>query len=379
MKICVVTGGYPSPGRPEYPFVEQLCNEWAAQGHTINVLVPHSRTKRILRNLKKVDLIRNTFAGKGCVTVYSPEYWTFGNFGDKGLNQKLLKRVINHFSAEIEKPDIVYAHFWHNGRAAFDIAKKWNVPLIVASGEAEIEQTVKTKSDKEFVDYVKSVVCVSTKNLNESVRRGLTKPEKCHVFPNAIDQTIFFKKDKTEARAKLGFSNNDFIVCFVGGFIPRKGPDRVSAAIKSLNCPNIKSIFIGGNRDGSMLRPDCDGILFEGKLAHNDIPLYLNSSDCFVLPTLHEGCCNAIVEAMACGLPIISSDLEFNWDILNSSNSILIDPMNISEIANAIKKIYESSELQRSMSEHSLLTASNLTISNRASHIIEFIKEKNQL
>ena len=76
MKICVVTGGYPSPGRPEYPFVEQLCNEWAAQGHTINVLVPHSRTKRILRNLKKVDLIRNTFAGKGCVTVYSPEYWT---------------------------------------------------------------------------------------------------------------------------------------------------------------------------------------------------------------------------------------------------------------------------------------------------------------
>lgn len=379
MNICVVTGGYPSPGRPEYPFVEQLCNEWAAQGHIINVLVPHSRTKRILRNLKKVDLVRKTFIEKGSVTVYSPEYWTFGNFGEKGLNQRFLNRAISRFSVKIEKPDIVYAHFWHNGRAAFDIAKKWKVPLVVASGEAEIEQNVKTKSDKEFVDYVKSVVCVSTKNLNESVRRGLTVPEKCHVFPNAVDQTIFCKKDKRETRAELGFSNEDFIVCFVGGFIPRKGPDRVSAAIKLLNSPNIKSIFIGANRDGSMVHPDCDGILFKGKLAHNDIPLYLNSADCFVLPTLHEGCCNAIVEAMACGLPVISSDLEFNWDILNNSNSILIDPMNIGEIADAIKKIYDSSELQKAMSEYSLLTASNLTISNRASNIIEFIKEKNQL
>lgn len=379
MKICVVSGGYPSPGRPEYPFVEQLCNEWAKQGHIINVLVPHSRTKRIIRRLKKVELIRNTFIDKGSVTVYSPEYWTFGNFGNNGINQKNLNKILNQVASKIEKPDIVYAHFWHNGRAAFEIAKKWDVPLVVASGESTIHFNIRSEKDILFTKYVRSVVCVSTKNKKESVRLGLTSAENCRIFPNAVDQTLFHHTDKKSARAKLGFSDNDFIVCFVGSFTNRKGPDRVSEAIRSLNNPQIKSIFIGGDLNGSSVTPNCNGILFKGRLPHNEIPIYLNASDIFVLPTLHEGCCNAIIEAMACGLPIVSSDLEFNWDILNKKNSILVNPMDIKQIAKAIKQVYDNIELKQSMSTASMEFAKSLDITNRAANIIEFIKEKNNI
>ncbi len=376
MKIYVVSGGYPSEGRPEYPFVEQLCNEWASQGHEITVIVPHSRTKRIVRKLNKVEYKRITFSGKGSVIVYSPEYWSFGNYGEKGLNQKLFTSAVNRTARHLAKPDFVYGHFWHNGRAAFDIAKSWNVPLVVASGEAEIEFTIKTKKDREFADYVKAVVCVSTKNKDESSSKGLTSTEKCAIFPNAVDQNLFYKRNKNKVRNKLGFPEDEFIVGFVGTFIPRKGPDRVAEAIKLLGKPRIKSFFIGGNLDGALVRPECEGILFQGKLPHDEIPQYLNAADVFVLPTLHEGCCNAIVEAMACGLPIISSNLPFNWDILNQQNSILIDPMNVNQIANAIDNIYNDNDLQQSMSYASLLRASELTISQRAYDIMEFIKEK---
>lgn len=379
MNICVVTSGYPSPGRDEYVFVEQLCNEWARQGNDVTVIVPHSRTKRIFRNLSKVEYKRITFSDKGKVVVYSPEYWSLGNFGNNGFNQKFFIKALNRAAKNIKKPDFVYGHFWHNARAAYDMAQAWNVPLISASGEAEIEQTVKTDKDKKFVEYVRSVICVSTKNKNESIERGLTIDEKCGVFPNAIDNNLFYKKDKSEVRKELGFSQNDFIVIFVGGFIPRKGPDRVAHAIKILNNSTIKSIFIGGNRDGSLILPDCDGILFQGKLRHDKIPDYLNASDVFVLPTLHEGCCNAIVEAMACGLPIISSDLPFNWDILNNSNSLLVNPMDSGEIAHAIEKIRTDKLLFKAMSDASLEKASILTVSQRANNILEFIKEKNNL
>lgn len=381
MNILVISSGYPSVNRPEYPFVEQLCNEWARQGHCITVIAPHSRTKRLVRKLLKVDFKRETFSSDngGSVTVYSPEYWSFGNKGKCGPNQFMFERAVKKVAKHLPKPDFVYGHFWHNARRGYEIARKWNVPLVTASGEAEIEQTANTAKDKAFAEYVKAVVCVSTKNKNESIELRLTTADKCAVFPNSIDENLFYKKDKQEIRTKLGLPHDAFIVCFVGGFIPRKGPDRVANAIKSLNNPNIKSIFIGGGQDGCLIRPNCEGILFQGKISHDDIPDYLNAADVFVLPTLHEGCCNAIVEAMACGLPIISSNLPFNWDILNGQNSIMVNPMNIEQIAEAINKLYSDKKLINSMSDASLTTASGLTICKRATKILEFIKERTNL
>ena len=95
------------------------------------------------------------------------------------------------------------------------------------------------------------------------------------------------------------------------------------------------------------MQPDCEGILFKGKLPHEEIPLYLNTADVFVLPSLAEGCSNSIVEAMACGLPVISSDLSFNYDILNADNSILVNPNDVGEISAAIKKLMDEGYIKK--------------------------------
>jgi glycosyltransferase involved in cell wall biosynthesis len=95
-----------------------------------------------------------------------------------------------------------------------------------------------------------------------------------------------------------------------------------------------------------------------------------------VLPTLAEGCCNSIVEAMACGLPIISSDLPFNDDILDDNNSIRIDPNSIREIRDAIKQLIDNPELMKNMSIASTRSAKDLTIEKRVKNIIEFIDHK---
>ena len=142
----------------------------------------------------------------------------------------------------------------------------------------------------------------------------------------------------------------------------------MSKAIDKLN--GVNSFFIGSGEE----EPNCKGILFSGRLPHKDIVKYLNAADVFVLPTLAEGCSNAIVEAMACGLPIISSNLPFNDDILDESCSIRIDPMNIEEIKNAIQMLLQDQSLLKKLSEGAIKRADSLTIETRAENILEFMR-----
>ena len=111
-------------------------------------------------------------------------------------------------------------------------------------------------------------------------------------------------------------------------------------------------------------------------MTHDDVPLYLNAADIFVLPTLQEGCCNAVIEAMACGLPVVSSNLPFNWDVLNRDNSIMVDPLNVEEIKQAIIKLRDNLQLRTSMNRAAIEKAKELTIQERAKKIITFIQER---
>lgn len=371
MNICFVSYDYPDERRSVFPFVKQLVDEIARQGHTCQVVAPYS----ITRSKKSHKFKERINIGAGEVIIYRPNYISFSNIKICGISitNILHQAAVNYALRHIErKPDVVYGHFWKSGFEAYPYAKKHNIPLFVATGESSIRALFNCKPEnKEYYEYVSKVICVSTKNKEESIKLGLTCEEKCVVIPNAIDSNKFKKLNKKKCRAAIGIFDDEFVVSFVGGFIERKGVLRLSEAIDEIKGRNIKSIFIGGGEQN----PCCKNIIFKGRLLHEEIPAYLNASDIFVLPTQAEGCCNAIIEAMACGLPVVSSNLPFNWDILNSRNSIMINPNDITEISNAIIKLYDSPILRENMSEEALKTAEFLNIENRAKIILKTIEK----
>lgn len=371
MKICVITYKYPGKhNSSEYAFVKQLVDAFAALGNECAVIAPFN-----ISHYKSFSKKKEVYScGEECVTVLRPNYLSLARFhlGNFSFTRWLRKRAINKaFKMLPFKPDVVYSHFWNSGYVGFKFAKQLGVPLFVATGESDVGKMFSFPSDlAEFKDYVSGVICVSSKNRDESVNLGLTKQEKCIVLPNAVKANLFRKLDKQACRRQLGFPEDAFIVAFVGWFIERKGPLRVAAAIK--NVDGINSVFIGKGEQ----EPDCDGILYKGPLAHNDVPIYLNAADCFVLPTLAEGCCNAVVEAMACGLPVISSNLPFNWDVLDETNSILVDPNNVDEIACAIQTLRNDTHERERLAEGALDKTESLTIEKRAKAILDFIESR---
>lgn len=377
MHICVLSMGYPSPGNPIFTFVEQLCLELASQGHEISVVAPQNIASILKGKRRKVDFIRKQQYSDGKITIYSPLTIT-------GYSIPIIGKWINRIAGYVTRqymrkhkinPDVYYSHFWRTGLGLYQEAKRNGKPFFVASGESSIALKNNSKYINDYCNYVKGVICVSTKNKNESIKNGLTTEDKCIVIPNAIDNKLFYPKDKSALRKKLGFPEDAFIVAFVGYFSKRKGSDRLSEAIKLINDPDVKSIFIGADT-GENASPSCGGILFQGRVKHESIPDYLNCADVFVLPTLREGCCNAIIEAMACGLPVISSDRDFNYDILDETCSIMINPTNINEIAEAIKRLKENYQLRMRLSNGAIKKMRTMTIERRVERILNFINQK---
>ena len=372
MKICIVSYLYPNKySSSDQVFVKMLVDEFARQGHDCVVVSPFNTLH--YRHISKESYYYEIEGNK--VKVICPNYLSVSNIriGKYNVSEFLHKHAIERALNRLDfKPDVIYCHFWKQGYKSYNYAKKHNIPLVIASGECDLHINNNDGKLNSFVEYVKAVVCVSTKNRDESIDYKLTSEDKCAVFPNSIDENLFKLLDKEDCRKKLGLPQGKFIVAFVGWFANRKGSKRVSDAISRIKTNDVYSLFIGSGND----LPECNNVLFTGKVDHDQLPLFLNAADAFVLPTLQEGCCNAIIEAMACGLPIVSSNLPFNWDVLNSKNSIMIDPMDIDAISEAIIQLKNNNAYRESIRNAVINSAKGLTIKERAKNIIAFIQDK---
>lgn len=371
-KICVISQGYPTKGQPWFSFVDQLLCAFSDLGVECTVICPQSYSKSIIRKIDRRDIFWKKKYNNSIIRVYQPHYLSISNahvstnyFSDINFE----KAVISKFQSLNEKFDLIYGHFWQCGLIAAKISHLYHLPAFVACGESKIPYQ-KLKRNLQYLNYIRGVICVSSQTKKKSIEYGLCTNENSKVFPNAIDEELFYQRDRTLIRKELNIPNHIFIVSFVGDFTDRKGSMRLSMAIDQME--DVYSIFIGSGSE----YPICKNRIYTGALPHEEVANYLCASNVFVLPTTNEGCCNAIVEAMACGLPIISSKGEFNDDILNVKNSIRIDPLNINEIINAISTIKNNNEMQESMAKESLLISKRLRISQRAKNICNFMEEK---
>jgi glycosyltransferase involved in cell wall biosynthesis len=270
-------------------------------------------------------------------------------------------------------PDAIYGHFLYPaGAIAVSLGKEMGIPAFPAVGENSLNTIYSVEREKACRELTQATAFIANSNyLAQLISRNLgIVADRIGVFPNGVNRNIFFPRERSSMRQKYGFPLDRLIVAFVGNFEHGKGARRVAEAIHGID--RVAGVFVGSGDEP----PKGEEVIFCQRVPHEQVPELLSACDVFVLPTTDEGCCNAILEAMACGLPVVSSMGSFNDDVLNESVSIRIDPLEVPAIRAAIVRLRDDLDLRVEMGHAALAWSQNFNIDLRARRILEFMSQR---
>lgn len=378
--ILILANKYPNFIEPNVNvFTQQITWSFVDQGYNCIVICPvaiNYNKNNFKIPFKRIEI---TKSGKE-IAIFHPKYVGLGQNKNFFLKSRVAATTNEYISAvervlkEIDISDtIFFAEFLcPAGVAASILGKKYNIPSYMQCGESTYEGNNrygnKALANKWLKDLT-GVIAVSGHNKNALLNAGVISEDKIIVLPSGYRKDRIFKRDKVESRIKLGLPLNKFIVGFCGSYGERKGVLRLQQAIDNIEDLDIVLAAVGKGKGA----PTSEKCIMQGPLNHEDLAWFYSAIDIFAFPTYNEGCCTAIVEAIACGCPIISSDRAFNYEICDDTNSILIEPDDIDTMSSNIIKLKNDDELRKRLSEGSLEKAKGLSLDDKAKKVLDYM------
>jgi len=375
VRPLVVTSNYPTPQQPNRgTFVETLVRQWHRAGRHVAVIAPHPYWSATTRRLV---LSHRQPASQDAPRVLRPAYATFsalnvGPISTRRWTQWSFERATRRSLRGLPfRPSLVYSHFLYpSGESGFLCARRLGLPAVVALGESKFghwDGHFGYDRTRRLLHSLDAILAVSRGTKRHCMDRYGVPGERIVVVPNAPDTQTFAPTDRRRARQRLGLPLKRTIVAFTGHFIERKGPLRLLEALRAR--PEVGAVFLG---EGPQ-HPEGEQVLFAGKVPHRDVPTWLSAADLFVLPTRAEGSPNAILEAMACGLPAISYRIPALEETLDDSCGLLVDADDGPQLSGAIASLVDDPQRRAAMSAAARKRAESFTLEERAARIFRWL------
>lgn len=295
---------------PWFPF-QSLLRRWR----------PHFRPTAVQREVDDgVEILRPRFLSfPGVLKRFDGVFLALGAF-----------RCVARLKAN-GRLDVLDAHFaYPDGYAATILARWLEVPCTVTLRGTEARLVLKGVFRRLIAKALRRasrVFAVSSSLAEVAATCGLPR-ESIRVIGNGVDLDRFAPLDRLDARDQLGIPRSARVLVTVGALVERKGFHRVIESMLRLtkDFEDLHYLVVGGaspeGDDGPQLRDLAqrlglsERVHFMGAMAPKDLSIPLSAADVFVLATRNEGWANVLLEAMACGLPIVTTDVGGNREVV---------------------------------------------------------------
>jgi len=239
------------------------------------------------------------------------------------------------------KYDIIHSHYWMSGLAAASLSDLWaGAPILhmfhtlgemknrIARSDAEREGGYRLNGEKQVLGRANRIVVATLAELTQLRFLYKADPKKLIIIPPGVDVSRFYPIPSDEAKTYIGLEPEARMILFVGRIEPLKGVDTL---IQAMACLQLKEssrpvhlAIIGGdpsaspeemNTEMARLQELCralgldQSVVFLGIRDQDKLPYYYSAAEVVVMPSHYESFGMVALEAMACGTPVIASEV----------------------------------------------------------------------
>jgi teichuronic acid biosynthesis glycosyltransferase TuaC len=291
-----------------------------------------------------------------------------GRFG-RHLTYSLAARAsVRSISQSQTDFDVIHSHFLRlHGFIGSALKKSFRKPLVVSAygGDAYSLPFTDSFNRKLAVSVIRGadrLIAVSRTVAQNLYRLG-AEEEKVRIIPTGFDSRLFQPTGKEEARISLGLPVEKQILLTVANLVPQKGHTYLLDSLKKItgSRSNFVLVIVGGGeleRDLRQKTADLglgDAVIFAGPRPHEEIATWINACDLFVLPSVSEGSPTVLTEVMACGKPIVATNVGGIPDILKDGDTgYLVPPREVDDLADAVLRALDRSWSEEEIRKHAL-------------------------
>lgn len=330
MKILVLTNLFPTPWDPRRGTFNRQQFERLGERHEVDVLTA-------------VDFRERMAGARGQVAVPHVRRDHFTFYHPPGIGRFL--NALCYFACvmwergrELRKAryDVILASWaYPDAAAAAWIARMLGVPYVVKVHGSDLnvqaESRLRRPQIRQALRGASAVLAVSKALASKAVALG-ARPDSVETIYNGVDGRTFRRGDRLAARERLGLPAHEPIVLYAGNLKNSKGCMDLIEAFPRLAKQRADALlyFVGEGPDGAALEARaaslCCGssIHFTGSVAHASLADWFRAADLLCLPSHNEGVPNVVLEAMACGTPVVATDVGGIPEVVPAFAGILV-------------------------------------------------------